>query len=80
MKELKSVACFLRDKSTDGNEEVYEVLERAAKVTKMKWLVVDSTLLDYAKCSCKKMKFQRVPCQHILAYLRMKQIELRPTY
>lgn len=28
MEELKNVTCFLREKSTDGNGEVYKVLER----------------------------------------------------
>ncbi|KAB2629387.1 protein FAR-RED IMPAIRED RESPONSE 1-like [Pyrus ussuriensis x Pyrus communis] len=77
MEELKSVTCFLREKSTHGNEAVYEVLKRPAGVTKMKTLVVDM-VSEYAKCSCKEMKFWGVPCRHIFAHLRIKQIELLP--
>lgn len=74
MEELKILTCFLKEKSRDRNEPLYKVLERVVGVKKIKRLVVDKSL-GYAKCSYKEMEFRQVPCRHILAYLRMKQIE-----
>ncbi|KAM2132771.1 hypothetical protein ACFX1Q_014138 [Malus domestica] len=61
VEELKSLTCFLMEQSRDGNQAAYDVLKRVMGVTKMKRLVVDTTL-GYAKYSCKEMEFWGLPC------------------
>ncbi|KAB2597320.1 protein FAR1-RELATED SEQUENCE 5-like [Pyrus ussuriensis x Pyrus communis] len=60
VEELKSLTCFLRKQFEHRNEALYGVLERATEVTKMKRLVVDTTL-GYVKCSYKEMEFRGLP-------------------
>ncbi|CAL2271670.1 unnamed protein product [Prunus armeniaca] len=43
----------------------------------MKELVHDKDV-DKAYCSCKGFEFWGIPCRHILAFLRMKQVEYLP--
>ncbi|XP_008228817.1 PREDICTED: protein FAR-RED IMPAIRED RESPONSE 1-like [Prunus mume] len=76
--DFRSLLCLFELVEQDEMQCRYEVSEQVNQgVTRMKELVHDKDA-DKAYCSCKGFEFWGIPCRHILAFLRMKQVEHFP--
>ncbi|CAL2247540.1 unnamed protein product [Prunus armeniaca] len=73
--DFRSLLCLFELVEQDETQCRYKVSERVNPgVTRMKELVHDKDA-DKAYCSCKGFEFWGILCWHILAFLRMKQVE-----
>ncbi|XP_008238369.1 PREDICTED: protein FAR1-RELATED SEQUENCE 5-like [Prunus mume] len=73
--DFRSLLCLLELVDEDETHCRYKVSERVNPgVTRIKELVHDKDA-DKAYCSYKGFEFWGIPCRHILAFLRMKQVE-----
>lgn len=70
LKLAKSIRDGLLQKRFDGNEYVYNIVERVSVGKSGTKEIVYEKSLDFARCSCKEMEFRGIPCQHKLAFLR----------
>ncbi|XP_034213032.1 protein FAR1-RELATED SEQUENCE 5-like [Prunus dulcis] len=76
--DFRSLLCLFEPVDEDETHCKYKVSERVnPRVTRMKELVHDKDV-DKAYCSYKGFEFWGIPCRHILAFLRMKQVEHLP--
>ncbi|CAL8084189.1 unnamed protein product [Prunus armeniaca] len=76
--DFRSLLCLFELVDEDETHCRYKVSERVNPgVTRMKELVHDKDA-DKAYCSCKGFEFWGILCRHILAFLRMKQVEHLP--
>ncbi|XP_008232222.1 PREDICTED: protein FAR-RED IMPAIRED RESPONSE 1-like [Prunus mume] len=76
--DFRSLLCLFELIEQDETRCKYKVSERVNPgVTRMKELVHDKDA-DKAYCSGKGFKFWGISCRHILAFLRMKQVEHLP--
>ncbi|KAL6269599.1 hypothetical protein ACE6H2_026510 [Prunus campanulata] len=76
--DFRSLLCLFELVEQDETQCRYKVSERVNPgVTRMKELVHDKDA-NKAYCSCKGFEFWGIPCRHILAFLRMKQVEHLP--
>ncbi|CAL2238640.1 unnamed protein product [Prunus armeniaca] len=76
--DFRSLLCLFELVDEDETHCRYKVSERVNPgVTRMNELVRDKDA-DKAYCSCKGFEFWGFPCRHILAFLRMKQVEHLP--
>ncbi|CAL8167467.1 unnamed protein product [Prunus armeniaca] len=74
-KDFRSLLCLFELVEQDETQCRYKVSERVNPgVTQMKDFVHDKDA-DKAYCSCKEFEFWGISCRHILAFLRMKQVE-----
>ncbi|CAL2256898.1 unnamed protein product [Prunus armeniaca] len=76
--DFRSLLCLFELVEQDETHCIYKVSEREnLGVTRMKELVHDK-VADKAYYSCKGFEFWGILCRHILAFLRMKQVEHLP--
>ncbi|CAL8084829.1 unnamed protein product [Prunus armeniaca] len=76
--DFRSLLCLFELVDEDEMHYRYKVSERVNPgVTRMKELVHDKDA-DKAYCSYKGFEFWGISCRHILAFLRMKQVEHLP--
>ncbi|CAL2275644.1 unnamed protein product [Prunus armeniaca] len=76
--DFRSLLCLFELVDQDETQCRYKVSEQVNPgVTRIKELVHDKDA-DKAYCSCKGFEFWGILCWHILAFLRMKQVEHLP--
>ncbi|XP_059639645.1 protein FAR1-RELATED SEQUENCE 5-like [Cornus florida] len=61
----------------DESQCVYEVNRVLYGDLKVRQLVHDK-LIDNVKCNCQRFEFEGIPCKHILAFFRIKQVVFLP--